>query len=131
MSWTLVGGGSQLRLVRDKGLERAGAAEHLLRLPQRVFLAAEQRAGGGGVRPGGGDQGVVEEQEEDEADGGGEQRLGQRVDVEPVARVAAQAEGVHPTSRMSCSTALTCSVSLAISARSSVMLATASSASLR
>jgi len=47
---------------------------------------------------------------------------------------AAQAElahGAHPTSRMSCSTALTFSASLAISPRSPVMLATASSASLR
>jgi len=48
--------------------------------------------------------------------------------------VAAQAQlahGAHPTSRMSCSTALTCAASFVISPRSSVMLATASSASLR
>src|SRR6516165_11857929 len=83
VSWTLVGGDSRLRAVRDKSAwtelgERAGPAEHLLCLPERVFRGVQQRAGDGGVQPGSRDKHVVEGQEEDQADGGGEQRLGQR-----------------------------------------------------
>src|SRR6516225_10843051 len=96
VSWTLVGGDSRLRAVRDEFawielVERAGTAEYLLGLPERVFRGAQQCAGDGGVQPGSRDQHVVEDQEEDQADSGGEQRLGQRVDVEAVAGVAVRA----------------------------------------
>src|SRR5215470_7642778 len=83
VSWTLVGGDSQLATVRDdfvfvsEPLQRSGMAQHLLRFPQRVFLRAEQPAGDGRVQPGGRDQDVVEEQEQDSADGSGKQRLRQ------------------------------------------------------
>ena len=96
MSWTLVGGDRQLRSVRDEFawielVERAGTAEYLLCLHERVFRGTQQRAGDGGVEPGSRDKHVVEGQEEDQAESGGEQRLGQRVDVEAVAGVAMRA----------------------------------------
>src|SRR6266567_1608969 len=111
--------------VRAPADRRGGGDEH--RQPGQ--RDAQARAADGGAQRDR-EQHPADGQVAEQVPGASPQAAGQQ-QPDGVAAQAQLAHGAHPTSRMSCSTALTCSASFFISPRRSVMLDTASSASLR